>query len=112
MELVFAVVISLIILGGVFFTLTASIGLIRLPDVYTRMHAASKTGTVGSGLMFLAVGLHSGDIATFERALAGFVFFILTAPISAHLLAKAAHKAGYPLHSVSVRDDLEKDDAH
>ena len=108
--MIFAVVISLIIFAGVFFTLTASIGIIRLPDVYTRMHAASKTGTVGSGLMFLAVGLHSGDMATFERALAGFVFFILTAPISAHLLAKAAHKAGYPLHRVSVRDDLKRDD--
>ena len=67
---------------------------------------ASKAGTVGSGLLLLAVGLHAADIATFGRAVAGIVFFILTAPISAHLLARAAHKVGYKLSSASVRDDM------
>ncbi|GEO84326.1 MULTISPECIES: monovalent cation/H(+) antiporter subunit G [Alphaproteobacteria] len=99
-----------LIVGGALFALVAAIGLNRFPDLYTRMHAASKAGTVGSGLLLLAVGLHAGDLATFSRAIAGFFFFILTAPVSAHLLAKAAHQVGYKLSPVSVLDELKGKD--
>jgi multicomponent Na+:H+ antiporter subunit G len=106
MQIVFALAIAALIVIGALFSLVAAIGLVRFPDVYTRMHSASKAGTVGSGLLLLAVGIHSGDVATFGRATAGIVFFILTAPVAAHLLARAAHKAGYKLSDVSVRDDM------
>jgi multicomponent Na+:H+ antiporter subunit G len=96
---------ALIVIGGLF-TLTAAIGLLRLPDLYTRMHAASKAGTVGSCVMLIALAIHADSLAISLRALAGVGFFLLTAPISAHLLAKAAHKAGYSLWARSVRDDL------
>ncbi|MFN3720877.1 MAG: monovalent cation/H(+) antiporter subunit G [Rhizobium rhizophilum] len=105
-SLLAALAIAVITIAGALFSLIAAIGVNRLPDLYTRTHAASKAGTVGSGLLLLAVGLHAGDGATFGRALAGIVFFVLTAPISAHLLARAAHKVGYKLSSVSVRDDM------
>jgi multicomponent Na+:H+ antiporter subunit G len=95
----------LIVVGG-FFSLTAAIGLVRLPDLYTRMHAASKAGTVGSCVMLIALAIHSDSLAISLRALAGVGFFLLTSPVSAHLLAKAAHKAGYALWASSVRDDL------
>ncbi len=105
---IMALVVAAIVVAGAFFTLSAAIGLVRFPDVYTRMHAASKAGTVGSGLLLLAVGLHSGDHAVLVRSLAGFVFFILTAPIAAHLIAKAAHQVGYRLDPSSVRDDMRR----
>ncbi|MBB3608804.1 multicomponent Na+:H+ antiporter subunit G [Rhizobium sp. BK602] len=108
MELLAAVVVATLLLAGALFALVAAIGIVRLPDLYSRMHAASKAGTVGSGLLLLAVGVHSQDFSIFARALAGFVFFVLTAPISAHLLARAAHKAGYRLTPPSVRDDLTR----
>jgi multicomponent Na+:H+ antiporter subunit G len=101
-----ALAIAALMVVGALFSLIAAIGLNRLPDLYTRMHAASKAGTVGSGLLLLAVGLHAADVATFGRALAGIVFFVLTAPVSAHLLARAAHKVGYRLWCESVRDDM------
>ncbi len=106
MAMLAAIFVAFIMVVGALFSLIAAIGLNRLPDLYTRMHAASKAGTVGSGLLLLAVGFHAADVATFGRALAGVVFFILTAPVSAHLLARAAHKVGYTLSSVSVRDDM------
>lgn len=109
-ELIAAVLTSLVVLVGAGFTLVAALGLNRLPDVYSRMHAASKAGTVGSGLMLLAVGIHAGDLSVLVRALAGFFFFVLTAPVSAHLLAMAVHKMGYPLASQSVRDELSEYD--
>lgn len=107
MDYVVALFVSFLMLAGALFTLTAAIGILRLPDLYTRMHAASKAGTVGSGLIFLAIGFHSGEIATFVRAFAGIAFFVLTAPISAHLLARSAHQVGYPLHEKTVQDELQ-----
>lgn len=110
--MILAIAVSLLMVVGALFSLVAAIGLVRLPDVYSRMHAASKAGTVGSGLLLLAAGVHAGDAATLARAAAGFIFFILTAPIAAHLLAKAAHQAGFPLLAPSVRDDLKRSDRH
>lgn len=107
-SLLAALAVAALMIVGALFSLIAAIGLNRLPDLYTRMHAASKAGTVGSGLLLLAVGLHAADVATFGRAVAGIVFFVLTAPVSAHLLARSAHKVGYPLWSKSVRDDMIK----
>ncbi|NLS19771.1 monovalent cation/H(+) antiporter subunit G [Rhizobium sp. P40RR-XXII] len=106
MDLLWAVLVAVLLLVGALFSLIAAIGIVRLPDLYSRMHAASKAGTVGSGLLLLAVGIHSQDLSILARALAGFVFFVLTAPISAHLLARAAHKAGHRLTAPSVRDEL------
>lgn len=100
---------GLLIIIGAAFVLVASIGLIRLPDVYSRMHAASKAGTLGSGVMLLALAVVSNDQAIVTRALAGILFFLLTAPISAHLLAKAAYAAGYQLWEHSVLDEMESD---
>lgn len=98
------------VLIGAFFALVASIGLLRLPDLYSRMHAASKAGTMGSGLMLIALAVHAADSGVFARALAGVVFFLLTAPISAHLLAKAAYAVGYRLGPSAVRDEMAGQD--
>lgn len=106
MEMPVAIFVAIMLVAGGLFSLLAAVGVVRLPDVYTRMHAASKAGTVGSGLMLIAAGVHGGDFATFARAFAGFVFFILTAPVAAHLVAKAAHQAGYRLSRRTVCDDL------
>ncbi|SOC35496.1 multicomponent Na+:H+ antiporter subunit G [Rhizobium subbaraonis] len=106
MDILLALVVAVLLVAGGVFALLAAIGIVRLPDVYTRMHAASKAGTVGSGLMLIAAGVHSGEFATFARAFAGVVFFILTAPVAAHLVAKAAHLAGYRLARGAVCDDM------
>lgn len=106
MDMILALLVAAMLLVGGVFTFLAALGVVRLPDVYTRMHAASKAGTVGSGLMLFAAGIHSLDAAIFARALAGFVFFILTAPIAAHLVAKAAHQAGYRLTRFTVLDEM------
>ena len=60
MEYAIAILVSLLMLGGAFFAFAAAIGVLRLPDLYSRMHAASKAGTVGSGLLLLAAGTYSG----------------------------------------------------
>ncbi len=106
METLEMVVVGCLLVIGAAFALTASIGLLRLPDLYTRMHAASKAGTLGSCVMLIALAVHSVDQSIITRALAGVIFFLLTAPISAHLLAKAAYAAGYTLWKKSVLDEM------
>ena len=83
----------LLIVGSVLCAL-AVLGLLRFPDLYTRMHAASKAGPLGAGLILLAVGVASADWAVAIRCVLGFLFLILTSPVSAHLLARAALKTG------------------
>jgi multicomponent Na+:H+ antiporter subunit G len=107
MEYALAIATALTMLAGAFFALAAAIGVVRLPDLYSRMHAASKAGPVGSGLLLLSAGLYSGELAIFARAAAGVVFLLLTAPVAAHLLAKAAHDTAHRLWEFSVRDDMD-----
>jgi multicomponent Na+:H+ antiporter subunit G len=100
-----SLVAALLILAGSAFVLIAALGLIRLPDLYTRMHAASKAGTLGSCVMLVALAVFADELSVTTRALGGVAFFLLTAPVSAHLLAKAAHASGLQLWGGSVMDD-------
>lgn len=95
----------LLVIGGAF-ALVACIGLVRFPDLYTRIHAASKAGTLGSGLILLALALESAQFDVATRALAGVVFLLLTAPVSAHLLARAAYLVGVKPWSETRLDEL------
>ena len=104
--------VAVLLLIGAAFAVVAAVGLIRLPDLYTRMHAASKAGTLGSGVLLVALAIHDGTGGTASRALAGVVFFLLTAPISAHLLARAAYSVGYDLWSGSVMDEMAGSSEH
>lgn len=103
-------VAGLMLIAGALFSFLAAFGIVRLPDLFTRMHAASKAGAVGSGLALLAIALVSFETAVIFRALLGIIFFMLTAPISAHLLARAAYIAGYRPAKGMVMDDFEKSD--
>ncbi|MDD7909168.1 MULTISPECIES: monovalent cation/H(+) antiporter subunit G [Pseudovibrio] len=89
------ILVGLLLMVGAIFAFAASMGLLRLKDVYQRMHAASKAGTLGSGLMLIGLGIYALDLGVFARAFAGFCFFILTAPVAAHLIARAAYSVGY-----------------
>ena len=96
--------VVLLVIGSVFAFL-AALGIVRLPDLYTRMHAASKAGVVGAGLMLLGVALASLDGAVILRAILGILFLLLTTPVSAHLLARAAYRAGIrPIASTNIND--------
>ncbi|GGB50637.1 hypothetical protein GCM10011316_23470 [Roseibium aquae] len=99
--------VGILLVGGALFALVASIGLLRLQDVYMRMHAGSKAGTLGSGLMLLALAILAADAGVVTRAIAGIVFFLLTAPLAAHLLATASYRAGYRPCAATKRDALK-----
>jgi multicomponent Na+:H+ antiporter subunit G len=94
---------------GALFSLAAAIGLLRFPDVYMRLHAAAKAGPVGAGLVLLAIAVSAFDLPIALRALAGIIFLLLTSPISAHLLARAAYLAGTAPDTLTKVNDLENE---
>lgn len=100
------IISGLFMVIGALLSLIAAFGVLRLPDLYTRMHAASKAGTLGAGLLLLAIALASFDVGVVTRSIAGVLFLILTAPVSAHLLARSAYFSGLAPWSGTKIDDL------
>lgn len=84
------------ILLGAFFVLTAAIGLVRFPDLYSRLHASSKLVSLGSAGIFLGVALGFSDSAALTRLIAVLLFQFLTTPLAAYLIAQAAYLRGLP----------------
>jgi multicomponent Na+:H+ antiporter subunit G len=101
-----ALVGGLMLLGSAFI-LVAAVGIVRLPDVFTRMHAATKPATLGGGLIILAVALHFGDLGIATRALLVGAFFLLTVPVGAHMIGRAAYLIGAPLWKGTVADEWQ-----
>ncbi len=103
-------VAALLALSGAAMILVACIGLLRLPDLYTRMHACTKPATLGVSLIVAAVAIHVGELGITARAVLIVLFFLLTAPVAAHRLTHAAYRAGVPRCPSTVRDDLDDPD--
>ncbi|HTJ57655.1 MAG TPA: monovalent cation/H(+) antiporter subunit G [Devosiaceae bacterium] len=102
-------VAGLFLIVGTGFSLLAAAGILRFPDLYTRLHAATKAGTVGAGFVLLAIAISATDLAVSFRALGGIIFLVLTSPIAAHLLARAAYLAGDRPANITVVNDLENE---
>ncbi len=98
-------VTSLLLLLGSLFMLLSAIGLIKMPDLFTRMHAATKVGTVGVSGIVLAVAVHFEQMKVAAPALLIIVFFLATAPIAAHMIGRAAYEMGVELWKGTVIDE-------
>lgn len=96
-------------LAGSLFLFLGALGLVRMPDVYNRMQAGTKTTTLGS-MLFLA-GIAIAQPTWASRIVLLVLFLLFTNPLSSHALARAAHHSGIRLSRRSVRDDLlERDE--
>lgn len=94
------------VVAGALFGLLAAVGVVRFPDLYTRLHAASKAGAVGAGLILLALAVISLDAAVIVRAIIAILFVLLTTPISAHLLARAGYMSGVKLADLTKTNEI------
>ena len=81
---------SILILAGVFFYLAGSIGLLRLPDLYTRLHALTKADNLGLGLLAAGLALHSQDLLMTLKLLLIWLAVLAASATSAHLIARQA----------------------
>ena len=96
------------LLLGAALMVVAVIGVLRMPDLFMRMQAASKASALGMGLVLLSVAVHFGDLGVSGRAAAGVVFLFVTIPVAAHLIARAAYRTGTPLHPTTSPDELRE----
>jgi multicomponent Na+:H+ antiporter subunit G len=105
-----ALVVALVIVGS-FFLAVGTIGLLRLPNVYNRLHATSKATTLGAASIFLAGFVYFGPGGAGLPSLVGIVFLFLTAPTGSHLISRAAEKMGIDFIASDEEDtDRASDD--
>ncbi|MBX2993128.1 MAG: monovalent cation/H(+) antiporter subunit G [Bacteroidetes bacterium] len=99
------IIAVLMILGGGFFLLVASIGIVRFPDFYTRLHAMGKGDTLGIILILLGLCVYEGFTLNSAKLLIALVFVGLTNPVATHALARAALRYGLkPLLKLDQKD--------
>lgn len=106
-EAVREIVAAVLIVLGAIVVFSAALGLVRFPDAYTRMHAATKAGVVGAGSLMLGAALAVGSWGAFLVACAGVFFLVTTVTIAAHTLGRAAYLSGSPLTQNTVTDALQ-----
>jgi len=90
-----AAVVALVAVGS-FFLAVGTVGLLRLPNVFNRMHATSKATTLGAASLFLAGAVYFPVEGAGLTSLVGIVFLFLTAPTGAHMISRSAHRMGVP----------------
>jgi multicomponent Na+:H+ antiporter subunit G len=100
---------AILIIAGSVFGLIAAIGMIRLPDTLIRMHAATKAGTLGAGLILAGAAFFFAELGLVLRALLTLMFLYLTAPVAAHLIGRAAYRSGIDLFARTCIDHLAED---
>ncbi len=101
-----AIIAAALLLVGSLFCLVAAVGMLRLPDTLIRMHAATKAGTLGTGCILAAEAVVAGELGITLRAAAVIVFLLLTAPVGAHLIGRAAYHRGIHLFRKTWIDEL------
>ena len=94
---------------GLAFNIFGCVGLFRLPDVYSRLQAATKCVTMGTCSILLGVFMVVGFVAAGMKALLCLVFLVLTTPVAAHAISRGAHRSGVALWPNSVVDQYAED---
>ncbi len=100
-------IVVFLVYFGVAFMLVAAVGLTRMPDLYTRMHGAAKSTTLGITAIMSAAAVYFLTSAAVTRAILVIVFFFLTAPVATHVLARAAYFAKVARWEGTIVDELE-----
>jgi multicomponent Na+:H+ antiporter subunit G len=96
-------------LAGSAFSLLAALGVLRMPDVFTRMQASTKASTLGVGCLLTGAALQFGDFPSFIRAASIGAFVFMTTPVAAHVIARASYLADVPLWDGTVLDERRRD---
>jgi multicomponent Na+:H+ antiporter subunit G len=99
------ILVSIFLLMGGLLSLVAAVGVIRLPDLFTRMHAATKVGTVGVSSIAIGLMIHFGSMTVISRGVLVIAFFLLTAPVAAHMIGSSAYRSGVSLWILTRIDE-------
>ncbi|TVR79599.1 MAG: monovalent cation/H(+) antiporter subunit G [Saprospirales bacterium] len=95
-----------IIIIGVLFVLTSALGIVRLPDFYIRVSAITKAATLGVACIMVGVAIYFNEVDVALKAGAIFIFLLITSPIAAHIIGRAAYEDGVPLWKKTTFDEF------
>ncbi|WP_428416836.1 monovalent cation/H(+) antiporter subunit G [Phocicoccus schoeneichii] len=111
-EILMSSIIAILVLSGVFFSIIAAIGVVRLPDMYSRLHAASISSTLGVSSVLLGVFLYFWYFNNnFEMTLLlAIVFIFVIAPTGAHMLARSAFHSDVEPYKLTILNELRRDE--
>lgn len=104
--MIFEIASAVVIIIGVLFVVIAAIGLVRLPDFYIRVSAITKAATVGVACIMIGVAIYSNEIGVALKALTICIFLLITSPIAAHIIGRAAYEDGVPLWKKTKIDEF------
>jgi multicomponent Na+:H+ antiporter subunit G len=100
------ILVSLFLIAGSLFMFLGVIGILRMPDLFMRMSTTTKAATLGMALILIATAIYFGNIVMTSKAIATIFFVLLTAPIAAHMIGRAAYFNNVPLWKNSLVDEL------
>ena len=100
------IITAVLLVLGSLFSFVAALGMLRLPDTVIRMHAATKAGTLGAGLILIGEAFFYAELGIALRVLAAIAFLLLTAPVAAHLIGRAAYYSKVKLWDKTWIDQL------
>lgn len=101
------VIAACFMLGGLIFFVGSAIGMLRLPDFYTRIHASGNSETLGCMLSFIGLIIYEGATLTSVKMAFVFLLVFLGNPIGSHILSKAAYKSGHPVWTLKTKGAKE-----
>ncbi len=109
------VIAACFMIGGLIFFIGSAIGMLRLPDFYSRIHASGNSETMGCMLSFIGLMIYEGATLTTVKMAFVFLFVFLANPIGSHILSKSAYKTGHPVWTLKTKGakklvGLEKED--
>jgi len=107
MQLLIEIISSFFILSGVIFIVISGIGLLRLPDFYIRISVVTKAITLGITLILLGIGIYFNDLIIASKIIAIISFMMITSPVSAHIIARAATKNKVPFWKKTILKDFQ-----
>ncbi len=96
-------------IAGATLALLAGVGVLRMPDVFTRMQASTKASTLGLGCLLAGVALRNPELAFVIRAGSIAAFMLLTTAVAAHVIARAAARSGAPIWDGTLVDERSRD---
>lgn len=108
MEFAQELVSTAFIIIGVVFMMIAAIGILRLPDFYIRMSAITKAGTMGVGLIVVGIAIYYNELLIATKSFVIISFMMITAPVAAHIIARAAYKHKIPFWGKNLIDELDE----
>lgn len=101
------VVVSVLLIGGALMSLAAGVGLVRFPDLLSRMHAATKPQVLGLLLFLLALAVENGSWLLVPVLVLCWVFQLLTSPVSAHMVGRAGYRTRHLRRDLLTLDELD-----